>query len=259
MKTLLKDKVIVVTGGAGLLGAEFVKSIANSGAIAIIADVNKDTGLALKDTINSQQPSGIADYINIDINQKQSILDAITSLSNQYGKLDAVVNNAYPRNAQYGRDLMAVEYDDFCENINLNLGGYFLTSQQFATFFLQQGFGNIINVASIYGVVAPKFEIYDQTSMTMPVEYAVIKSGLIHLTKYFAQYFKGQQIRVNALSPGGILDQQATVFTHAYRQHCLNKGMLEKQDLVGSLLYLLSDLSQYVNGQNLIVDDGFTL
>ena len=254
MNSLLSNKVILVTGGAGLLGAEFVKAITSSGGIAIIADVNDQLGLELKEQIGSK-----ADYVHLDITDKQSISQVIESVSKQYGKIDALVNNAYPRNKQYGRSLMDVEYSDFCENLNLNLGGYFLTSQQFAGFFMQQGYGNIINIASIYGVVAPKFEIYHDTNMTMPVEYAVIKSGLIHLTKYFAKFFKGKNIRVNSLSPGGIQDAQPEAFLEAYKGACLNQGMLDKTDLVGSLLYLLSDLSRCVNGQNLIVDDGFTL
>ena len=254
MNNLLNNKVILVTGGAGLLGSEFINAIAVSGGIAIIADVNDQLGLELKEKIG-----GKTDYINLDITHKQSIVQAIETLSKQYGKIDALVNNAYPRNQHYGRSLMDVEYGDFCENLNLNLGGYFLTSQQFAGFFLQQGYGNIINIASIYGVVAPKFEIYNNTKMTMPVEYAVVKSGLIHLTKYFAKFFKGKNIRVNSLSPGGISDSQPAAFLDAYRDVCLNQGMLDKTDLVGSLLYLLSDLSRCVNGQNLIVDDGFTL
>ncbi len=147
----------------------------------------------------------------------------------------------------------------FCENINLNLGGYFLTTQQFVRYFIEQGHGNVVNIASIYGVIAPKFEIYADTKMTMPVEYAVIKSGLIHLTRYFAKVLKGKKIRINALSPGGILDNQPAEFLAAYHQQCLNKGMLDKTDISGTLLYLLSDLSLHVNGQNIIVDDGFTL
>ncbi len=253
MNTLLNNKVILVTGGAGLLGTEFIKAIASSGGIAIIADVNDTAGLDLK------EKTAKSEYINLDITNKQSIVQAIESVSNQYGKIDALVNNAYPRNNHYGRSLMDVEYSDFCDNLNLNLGGYFLTSQQFASYFLRQGHGNIINMASIYGVVAPKFEIYDNTQMTMPVEYAVVKSGLIHLTKYFAKFFKGKNIRINSLSPGGIMDAQPEAFLEAYREVCLNQGMLDKTDLVGSLLYLLSDLSRCVNGQNLIVDDGFTL
>jgi NAD(P)-dependent dehydrogenase (short-subunit alcohol dehydrogenase family) len=257
--TQLNGKVIFVTGGAGLLGAAFIRAIATSGGIAIIADVDDAAGLDLKEQINHQQGANVADYVHLDITDKSSILQAIEWTAREYGRIDALVNNAYPRNKQYGRRLMDVEYQDLCENMNLNLGGYFLTSQQFASYFLQQGHGNIINIASIYGVVAPKFELYENTEMTMPVEYAVIKAGLIHLTKYMAKFFKGKNIRVNALSPGGILDAQPASFLEAYGQACLNKGMLDKADLVGSLLYLLSDLSKCVNGQNLIVDDGFTL
>ena len=143
--------------------------------------------------------------------------------------------------------------------MGLNLGGYFVASQQFSEFFKEQGHGNIINIASIYGVVAPKFEIYENTKMSSAVEYAAIKAGLIHLTKYMAKYFKGLNIRVNALSPGGILDNQPQEFLHAYERVCLNKGMLDQRDLKGSLVYLLSDMSKYVNGQNIIVDDGFSL
>jgi NAD(P)-dependent dehydrogenase (short-subunit alcohol dehydrogenase family) len=95
--------------------------------------------------------------------------------------------------------------------------------------------------------------------MTMPVEYAAIKSGLIHLTKYMAKYFKGMNIKVNALSPGGIFDNQNEIFLKNYKDECLNKGMLDKSDLNGTLIYLLSEMSQYINGQNIIVDDGFSL
>ncbi|WP_173236668.1 oxidoreductase [Legionella antarctica] len=259
MNNLLKEKVIVITGGAGLLGAEFVSAVAAQGGIAIIADFNKEAGLNIREKISQKESRGQVDFVPINITDKSSILQAIKFVSEKYGKIDAVVNNAYPRNKNYGRALMDVEYTDFCDNMNLNLGGYFLTSQQFAAYFIQQGFGNIVNIASVYGVIAPKFEIYENTQMTMPVEYSVIKSGLIHLTKYFAKSFKGKNIRVNSLSPGGILDSQPNSFVNAYRDECINKGMLDKSDLSGSLIYLLSDMSSCVNGQNLIVDDGFTI
>jgi NAD(P)-dependent dehydrogenase (short-subunit alcohol dehydrogenase family) len=108
-------------------------------------------------------------------------------------------------------------------------------------------------------VIAPKFEIYDNTEMTMPVEYAAIKSGMLHLTKYMAKYFKGRNIRVNAISPGGILDSQPEEFLKKYNQECLTKGMLNGCDLNGTLVFLLSDMSMYINGQNIVVDDGFSL
>ena len=95
--------------------------------------------------------------------------------------------------------------------------------------------------------------------MTTPVEYAAIKSGLIHLTKYMAKYFKDMNIRVNTLSPGGILDSQPEIFLEQYNSRCLTKGMIDKDDLNGTLVYLLSDMSKYVNGRNIVVDDGFSL
>lgn len=259
MNDILKNKVVVVTGGAGLLGREFISSIAAQGGIAIIADLDNEASRNSWSALQKQDFSGTIDFTPIDITNKISVLNAIAFVHETYGRIDALVNNAYPRNKQYGRFLMDVEYDDFCDNLNLNLGGYFLTSQQFAAYFLKQGFGNIVNIASIYGVVAPKFEIYENTPMTMPVEYAVIKSALIHLTKYFAKSFKGKNIRANSLSPGGIFDSQPELFVNAYKKQCINKGMLDKSDLSGSLIYLLSDMSECVNGQNLVVDDGFTI
>ena len=95
--------------------------------------------------------------------------------------------------------------------------------------------------------------------MTVPIEYAAIKAGLIHLTKYMAKYFKGMNIRVNTISPGGISDSQPEAFLENYKEECISKGMLDGHDLAGTLIYLLSDMSQYVNGQNIIVDDGFVL
>lgn len=256
---MLKDKVVIITGGAGLIGQEFVKVVVENGGYAIIADINDEIGHAVKDTLGQELGTKNIDFVKLDITSKESLQHCISYLNNRYEKIDALINNAYPRNKNYGRHFFDVEYDDFAENISLNLGGYFLASQQFAQYFKTQGYGNIINISSIYGLVAPKFEIYDNTSMTMPVEYAAIKAGLNHLTKYMAKYFKGMDIRVNAISPGGIFDNQPRLFLEAYKAKCINKGMLDKSDLKGTLIYLLSDMSKYVNGQNIVVDDGFSL
>jgi NAD(P)-dependent dehydrogenase (short-subunit alcohol dehydrogenase family) len=256
---MLRDKVIVITGGAGLIGQEFVKAVVQQNGIAIIADINEEMGNTVKDELSNKLESGNIDFIKLDITSKKSLTNCIKYLDEKYERIDALVNNAYPRNKNYARHFFDVEYEDFVENIGLNLGGYFTTSQQFAKYFQRQKYGNIINISSIYGVVAPRFEIYNNTQMTMPVEYAAIKSGLIHLTKYMAKYFKGMNIRVNTLSPGGIFDNQNELFLKKYKDECLSKGMLDKSDLNGTLIYLLSEMSQYANGQNIIVDDGFSL
>jgi len=256
---MLKDKVVVVTGGAGLIGQEFVRAIIEQNGIAIIADINKNEGQRVSNELSNKLKSNKIDFFELDITSKKSLQECISYLDNKYGRIDALVNNAYPRNKNYGRHFFDVEYDDFVENLGMNLGGCITPSQLFSLYFQNQGYGNIINISSIYGVIAPKFEIYDNTEMTMPVEYSAIKSGMLHLTKYMAKYFKGRNIRVNAISPGGILDSQPEEFLKKYNQECSTKGMLNGGDLNGALIFLLSDMSMYINGQNVVVDDGFSL
>ena len=256
---MLSNQVVVITGGAGLIGQEFVKGVVEQNGIAILADINLTLGNQVKNDLSKELKTSNIDFVELDITSTDSLAKCIDYLSKKYNRIDALVNNAYPRNKNYARNFFDVEYKDFVENLGLNLGGYFTTSQQFSKYFKQQGYGNIINISSIYGVIAPKFEVYDNTPMSMPVEYAAIKSGLIHLTKYMAKYFNGMNIKVNTLSPGGISDNQPKPFLEAYKKECSNKGMLDKDDLKGTLVYLLSDMSKYVNGQNIIVDDGFTL
>lgn len=257
---MIKDKVVVITGGAGLIGQEFIQEIIKQNGIAIVADINKKIGKQVVSNLSKKLNTKKIYFVKLDITSKKSLKKCIKKIDKKYQRIDAVVNNAYPRNKNYGNRFFDVSYSDFCENLNIHLGGYFLTSQQFALYFKQQGYGNILNISSIYGIVPPDFNFYNGTQMVgVPIEYAAIKSSLIHLTRFMAKYFKDLNIKVNALSPGGILDNQPKSFLDKYNDKCLSKGMLDKKDLVGTLIYLLSDMSEFVNGQNIIVDDGFSL
>ncbi len=255
---MLTGKIIVITGGAGLLGRSFCNMVAENGGNVVVADVDVDKAINVAAEINLKF-AGVAQALSMNITDKDSVCAVITKLCEQYGHIDAVVNNAYPRNSNYGRSLENVTYEDFCENSGLHLGGYFLVAQQFSRFFCKQGYGNIINMASIYGVMTPRFDVYSGTTMTMPVEYAAIKSAVVQLTRYFAQFYKTKGVRVNCISPGGIFDNQPKPFINAYKAYAANKGMLSPDDICGTLLFLLSDLSKYITGQNIVVDDGFSL
>ena len=257
MMTKLVDKVIIVTGGAGLLGSEFCLAISRAGAKVIVADINIKRAKEIEVKINAL--GFYADAFQVDINNQINIDDTIKKIDKRYGRIDAIINNAYPKNKNFGKKLEEVSYDDFNENLSLHLGGYFLIVQRFALYFKKQGYGNIINMSSIYGLIAPRFEIYNNTTMTMPVEYAVTKSAIIQLSRYFAKYYKKNNIRCNSLSIGGIEDGQDVAFLQKYNEFCSSKGMLLPMDVIGGLLFLLSDESLYVNGHNLVIDDGFTL
>ncbi len=254
---MLSNKIVVVAGGAGLLGSSFCSAIAEQGGTAIIADLDMVAATAVAEKIRANGGDAEAEVLNI--TDSVSVNNLITSLNERYGRIDAVVNNAYPRNKNYGRRLEDVTYADFCENVSMHLGGYFLVAQKFALYFREHNGGNIVNIASIYGTLAPRFDIYADTSITMPVEYAAIKSAVIQVTRFFAQYFKTDGVRCNSISPGGILDHQPDDFLEKYNSHCGIKGMLDPQDLIGVLVFLLSDTSQYINGQNMIIDDGFSI
>ncbi len=261
---LLKNKVIIVAGGLGLIGKSFVKTIIENNGTVIVADINKKSGLEYSANLHKIYGKEKIIFKQLDITSKESILELIDVISDKFKQIDGFVNVTYPRNKNWGLKFENVSYEDFCENINLHLGGYFLTSQQMAFYFVKQGFGNIINIASIMGTNLPKFDTYEGVSlsgkeMTSPVEYNMIKAGIIILTKYMAKYFKNTNIRFNCISPGGILDSQPKKFLERYRKYCSSKGMLEAVDLNGALIFLLSDLSKYMNGQNIVIDDGWSL
>lgn len=250
---------IVITGGAGLIGKSFSHALAESGANIIIADWDYEKAKAIASEINVNHKKNKAFALKYDATSADSIQTLLDKSISLIGNIDTLINNVYIKNKNYGKDFFSVDLSSFNENLASNVGAYFETSKIFSKHFLDIGHGNIINIASIYGTISPKFNIYKNTKMTMPVEYSAIKSAVIHLTKYMAQYFKDKQIRVNCISPGGIFDNQPQEFIDRYREGCINKGMLDTQDLTGTLLFLVSNHSKFINGQNIIIDDGFSL
>jgi len=256
----LKNKIVVITGGAGLIGKSFVTAVVENGGTAIIADIDEISGNKVKDEISKELGTDKIDFIKVDTTSKESIQGMIEVITNKHKVIDALVNNAYPRNKNYGNKFEDVTYEDFCENLNLHLGGYFLMSQEISRVMVNQKRGVIVYIASIYGFMAPRFELYENANFTSPVEYSAIKGGILSLTKYLASYLGKYDIRVNAISPGGVHNNQPESFIMQYcKKTVIGNRMAEAEDLTGALIFLLSDASRYVTGQNIVVDGGWSI
>ena len=245
MKNRLENKIIVITGGNGLLGSAIIKRLKIEGAFVINLDINHKTNESLSN-------------IACDITIEESINNALNLIIQKYSRIDGLVNNAYPRTKDWGNKFEEIKLNSWKQNIDWQLNSYFYISQQVAMQMTKQKNGSIINIASIYGVVGPDFSVYDGTNMTMPAGYAAIKGGLINLTRYMASYFGPHNVRVNTVSPGGIFNNQNITFVQNYEKKVPMRRMGTPDDIAPSIEFLLSDESRYITGQNIIVDGGWT-
>ena len=251
----MEQKTILITGASGRLGTAFARGVVASGSRVFLIDLDEEKGRQLVAELGTQQ----ADFLVADITTVSGIRTAIQACLARFGKVDAVVHAAYPRSAGWGATLENLQAEHLFEDLSNQLGGAILLSQQVISQFQQQGGGHLIHISSIQGIAAPKFEHYEGTGMNSPIEYSAIKSGIIAITRWLAKRYHHQNIRVNCISFGGILDQQPELFLERYRSSCNSKGMLDAQDVVGALMFLLSEQSTFMTGQNIIVDDGWSL
>lgn len=256
MNNLLVKECVLVIGAGGLLGAQVTKNALEQGATVIAVDLSL-AGLQeklSKEGIDIANPNLSCSSLDITVEE-----DVIKFFESDI-KITGAVNCTYPRNKAYGAHFFDVKISDFNENLSLHLGSAFLFTQQCAKYFkLNKKPFSLVNISSIYGVIAPKFEIYDNTPMSMPVEYAAIKSAILHLSKYAIKYVNNSLFRINSVSPGGIFDHQPEPFLNAYKALTNGEGMLDVNDIIGTIIFLLSPMSKFVTGQNIIVDDGFSL
>ena len=252
---MLNGDIVVVTGGLGLIGKAFCKEIIKNRGKVIIGDLYAKQGISFQNELGKEN----ALFLELNSSEPDSIDSFLEAGKNHFGKIDSAIHCAYPCSKQWGTKFEDLKAEGLKDDLFDQLGGAILFSQRLILFYREQGYGNLVHVSSIQGVATPKFEHYEGTKMVSPIEYSAIKSGIISITKYLAKYCKSQNIRVNCISPGGILDNQPEVFLEKYNSSCISKGMMDAQDLNGALIYLLSSMSKYVNGQNIIVDDGWTL
>ena len=238
-----KKKNIAIFGSSGLIGSTLREKLKSNYNIISLDKVKKN---------NSD--------ISIDVSKFSQSKKKIYNLIKQYNKIDSVIICIYPRTDKKKiSKFLTSDYKEFSLELNTHLEPYYNLNRIFIDYFKKKGGGSIINFTSIYGSYLPRFEIYKNTKMTMPMYYALAKSSIIMMTRFLAKEFLHSKIRLNSISPGGVFDYQNKKFLKRYSNYCANKSLLEPEDLVGLVEFLISDVSKKITGQDFVIDDGFTL
>lgn len=252
----LDSRVAVVTGGAGLIGRGLVEGLAGAHAKVVVADVNLESADEVAAELRRDGLS--VSSVELDISDYDSISRCVDQVVAAAGSLDVWVNSAYPKTAGATRDLEDVSLEAWRADVDAHLNGYGFCCREAARAMLSGSGGSIINVGSMYGIVAPDFAIYEGLDMTTPAAYAAIKGGIISLTRFLASYYGKHGIRVNCVSPGGIANNQPELFVQRYVSRTPLGRMGTPQDVAGAVVFLASDAAAYVTGHNMVVDGGWT-
>ena len=261
----LTGKVAVVTGGAGLLGQVFCQALVTAGANVAIIDLDKRATDKTAATIKKAETQKVI-AVECDITSQESVSAMVKTVVTQLGGIDILLNNAASKGSNL--DQFFAPFENYSlqawrEVMAVNIDGLFLVAQSVGSQMKKQGGGSIIQVSSIYGVVAPDQRIYQGSeyngrAINTPAVYSVSKAAVLGLTSYLSTYWADSKIRVNTLTPGGIESGQNSEFNQKYSNRVPLGRMGEASELTGALIYLASDASSYVTGQNIIVDGGLS-
>ena len=264
----LRDRVIVITGGAGLLGQQHAEVVACAGGSPVIIDLQKETAESLANSLQQRYSVNAVGY-KVDITQECEIEENCLKILDRFGHIDGLVNNAAnnPKvegdgNKNFSR-LENFQLPVWDADIAVGLTGAFLCAKHYGFAIARQG-GSIVNISSDLGLIAPDQRLYrkpglpDNQQSVKPVTYSVVKSGLIGLTRYLATYWAEQGVRCNALCPGGVENNQDPTFLKKVCTRIPMGRLARADEYQGALLFLLSDASSYMNGAVISVDGGRT-
>jgi len=261
----LENKIIVLTGATGLLGRQFAKTLIDNGATVILADINYQAALQQsKELGNNSIP------YNLDITDKENLIELKEFLMDKFGRIDVLINNAAindmvenPINKLEESKFENYPVELFRKVLDVNVTGIFLTCQVVGKEMAKQKNGNIINIASTYGIVAPNQNIYKDKlgyqTFYKSCAYPTSKAAVIQLTRFLAAYWGNCNVRVNCLSPGGVENNQDETFINNYSNLTPLNRMAHPTDYNGAIVFLASDSSKYMTGANLVVDGGWTI
>lgn len=266
----LTGKVVLVTGGAGLLGRQHAAALAAVGATVVVSDLSLEATTEAVAALKQELPEGDFHAATLDVTSEQDAARLQSALTQRFGGVDVLVNNAAidpkvssgPGVVNSSR-LEAFPLDQWKRELDVGLTGAMICSKHFGSAMAARGRGAILNIASDLAVISPDQRLYRNPDVIVeseqpvkPVTYSVIKHGLVGLTKYLATYWADQGVRVNALSPGGVFNGQSEAFVDRLRQRIPMDRMAERSEYRSAVQFLCSDASSYMTGQNIVIDGG---
>lgn len=253
----LTDRVALITGGGGNLGIQFASVLAGAGARVVLADVPAGLERAEARDFMAGSPDRIIGLAG-DVGRESDVRELVAQVERRFGRLDILINNAATKTPNIFAPNEEFPLEDWNEVMRVNLDAMFLCVRESVGLMRRQGRGSIINISSIYGIVGPDQRIYEGSKINAPAVYSAAKAGVIGLTKYLATYYAHERIRCNAVTPGGVFAGHTDPFLSNYSRRVPLGRMAEAHEIGPAVLYLASDASSYVTGQNLVVDGGLT-
>ncbi len=256
----LKGKVAIVTGGAGHLGTAISEALAEVGANVVIASRNVENCRALAKRLTQKYPEAIG--LELNVSNEDSIFKLVKEVVSEFGHLDILFNNAY--SARSRKELENMPAEEFDSVLHNGLTSYFCMIKACVSHMRKVGKGSIINIASMYGIIAPHFKIYrDKDEYFSSVNYHACKGGVVQITRYMASYFAKDNIRINAISPGSFPKPQIVQRDPWFEKELAHQNPMNRigkpYELKGAAVLLASDASSYITGHNLVVDGGWTI
>ncbi|WFU43665.1 SDR family oxidoreductase [Bradyrhizobium sp. CB82] len=261
----LTGRTAVITGGCGILGRRFADGLAEFGANVALVDLDQTATESAAAEIASRHSIRARGYA-CDITRPDAVRNAASAIETDLGPVSILLNNAASKTRDVDAFFAPVErfsQETWREIMSVNLDGMFNVAQVFGGLMAERGYGAIVQTASIYGLMAPDQRIYEGSeylgrAINTPAVYTASKAGVIGLTKHLATYWAAKGVRVNTLTPGGVESGQNETFKQRYGARIPLGRMARADEMVGAMLFLVSDAASYVTGQNIAVDGGLS-